>query len=332
MANPVQFSQSTPNRDYLRNQNFFIGIGGSQGAHGPTSETEFYAGLTPAKDSYVIYESKATLGPSIRVIPNENLLESTLQAKFNSANVQDGMISASRVNDVAILNKEYESIVTNNLQYHYDAAFSPSYFSGSNAIFNIGVGTSYVEGEVGATYNDAGSGSLRFNGSNTYVNTNIAGDNIFRSPFSVSIWFYDNSSSDGSKLIDKGETTPPNSDDGFSITTEISASSRYIGTELAGEKTEINSVTYTGGQWNNAVIIFDTSSNEIVLNSASSGSRSRSSAITDVVSTRDVYLGSFAAAANFFQGDIALVSIYSGKLSQEEISQNYNALRGRFGL
>lgn len=332
MANPVQFSAGTPNRDYLRNQNFFIGIGGSQGAHGPTSKTGFYAGLTPAKDSYVIYENKATLGPSIRVIPNENLLESTLQAKFNSANVQDGMISASRASDVAILNREYESIVTNNLNYHYDAAFSPSYFSGSDAIFNIGTSTTYVEGEAGADYDAAGSGSLRFNGINTYVNTNIEGDILFRDTFSVSIWFWDISSPNGAKLIDKGETTPPNSNDGFSITTGIDGSNRFISTELAGEKTDLNTVNYLTGQWNNAVITFGRTSNSITLNAATSASRSRSSDITDVVSTRDVYLGSFAAAANFFDGRIAIISIYEGELSQEEISQNYNALKGRFGL
>jgi hypothetical protein len=38
------------------------------------------------------------------------------------------------------------------------------------------------------------------------------------------------------------------------------------------------------------------------------------------------------ASTNYINGNIAQVSIYNRALSATEISQNYNALRGRYGL
>lgn len=53
-------------------------------------------------------------------------------------------------------------------------------------------------------------------------------------------------------------------------------------------------------------------------------------------STMETRIGSSCTYNNnlnsYFQGDIAMVSIYSVALSSEEILQNYNATKGRFGL
>jgi hypothetical protein len=42
--------------------------------------------------------------------------------------------------------------------------------------------------------------------------------------------------------------------------------------------------------------------------------------------------GIYTAAYNYFYGNIGNVSIYNRALSSTEITQNYNATKGRFGL
>ena len=45
-----------------------------------------------------------------------------------------------------------------------------------------------------------------------------------------------------------------------------------------------------------------------------------------------IFIGAHGVAANLFDGDIPCVQIYNRALTASEIKQNFNALRGRFGI
>ena len=45
-----------------------------------------------------------------------------------------------------------------------------------------------------------------------------------------------------------------------------------------------------------------------------------------------VFISAYGAAANLFDGDIPVVQIYNRALTASEIQQNFNAIRGRFGI
>ena len=47
---------------------------------------------------------------------------------------------------------------------------------------------------------------------------------------------------------------------------------------------------------------------------------------------RNSRIGASARGANYLNGDIAKAFIYSRALTASEVKQNFNALRGRFGI
>jgi Concanavalin A-like lectin/glucanases superfamily len=67
---------------------------------------------------------------------------------------------------------------------------------------------------------------------------------------------------------------------------------------------------------------------------SSAGGNSTSTATTATYAFRNdtMYLGSRGGGSFYFYGSMAIFKIYNRKLSASEISQNFNALRGRFGI
>jgi hypothetical protein len=50
-------------------------------------------------------------------------------------------------------------------------------------------------------------------------------------------------------------------------------------------------------------------------------------------STADFYIGAINASAQFpLNGKIGAIQVYNRALSQSEITQNFNALRGQYGI
>ena len=99
------------------------------------------------------------------------------------------------------------------------------------------------------------------------------------------------------------------------------------------------SATLSAGAWSNVCVTYDgnnsSSSGKAFINGAgvSTSETTGTSAISGTtISGLPVYIGSRAAAANFFNGDIANTHIYNRALSANEVLHNYNALKGRFGL
>ena len=99
------------------------------------------------------------------------------------------------------------------------------------------------------------------------------------------------------------------------------------------------SATLSAGAWSSVCVTYDgnnsSSSGKTFINGVevSTSETTGTSAISGTtISGLPVYIGSRAAAANFFNGDIGNVHIYNRALSSTEVAQNYNALKGRFGL
>lgn len=99
------------------------------------------------------------------------------------------------------------------------------------------------------------------------------------------------------------------------------------------------SAALSAGAWSSVCVTYDgnnsSSSGKTFINGVevSTSETTSTSAISGTtISGLPIYIGSRAAAANFFNGDIANTHIYNRALSSTEVAQNYNALKGRFGL
>ena len=66
--------------------------------------------------------------------------------------------------------------------------------------------------------------------------------------------------------------------------------------------------------------------------SSNQGSNNKTGNINDFNNTRTLKVGGSGGTNLVWDGKIAIVQLYSRELSATEISQNFNAQRGRFGV
>ena len=218
------------------------------------------------------------------------------------------------------------AIVRDGLVLCLDAANSKSY---------PGSGTTWTDlsgrGNTGTLVNGVGysasnGGSLSFDGSDDYVqiSNNVSpgtGD------FAISVWVYKTETVTNRYIWDFGSNGGT-----FSSGTSIAQGFRYYNPTLGA------SVLYTSGPvhnintWYNIVIsrISGTTyfySNGSLINSVADAGNIGSWGTT-------LYIGRYGGSGGYeHQGSISSFLVYKGKgLTATEIQQNYNALKGRFGL
>jgi hypothetical protein len=220
---------------------------------------------------------------------------------------------------------DYENIVTDGLVLHLDAGRAESFGgdgttwrdlsgNGNNGTLVNGVGFSAEEG-----------GSLIFDGTNDYVqiSNNVSpgtGD------FAISVWVYKTETSTNRYIWDFGSNGGT-----FASGTDISQGFRYYNPTLGS-----GSVLYTAGPvhnintWYNIVIsrISGTTyfySNGSLINSAADAGNIGSWGTT-------LYIGRYGGGGGYeHQGSISNFLVYKNKgLTAAEVSQNYNALVGRY--
>jgi hypothetical protein len=190
----------------------------------------------------------------------------------------------------------------------------------------------------GPTYSSVNGGSIVFDGTNDYVTlpTNLLIHET-GNPFTFSIWF--KTSSTGIILGQQNNPTP-NAASGY-------VPAIYVGTDgllytscFWGGSTgnqSVSSSSVNNSSWNNITVTFAANSQISYLNGVSYATLSKTQ--TNYSSTYYYFLGSGQGAgwtnfpaSPYLNGSISNFSYYNRSLSAVEVSQNFNALRGRFGI
>lgn len=220
-------------------------------------------------------------------------------------------------------------IVTDGLALYLDAGNTKSYPGSGTTWRNLGITGSNALLINAPTFEAINNGSLVFNGVNQTVSSSntITGNN----PWSVCIWTNISSSEAGS-----GRT-------GVLAFAGRSAATRgVIAIGVRDNAVEVNHgsgelATYTG-----AAITFDTFQNICVTYAGSSvsevvylnGIRRDSRTLTNTIDiwSDPWYFASQDGSNTFLSCKIAQVLVYNRTLSAQEILQNFNAIRSRFGI
>jgi len=210
-------------------------------------------------------------------------------------------------------------IVTNGLVLYLDAGDSASY-SGSGTTWSD-LSASNNDGTLtnGPTYDSANSGSLVFDGSNDYVGiTPIA----LTGAFTLSCWLHRNSRT-GAKILfgeDSG-TASGGPKIGFDDTSYflrlVSASSSATGPAAS--------------VWKHLTITRDGSNKVDLYENAGTPTRM----FSDNAQSGTYTLQALCAngdGSSTFSGKIASVYVYDRALSSSEVTQNFDAIRSRFGI
>ena len=212
----------------------------------------------------------------------------------------------------------FPKISTRGLVLHLDAGQQNSY-KGSGTTWTDLSGNGRTGTLVsGVGYNSSNGGSLSFDGSNDYVDvtTNLG---------TLSGYTFCHFS-----RRDVESRMPIGSRGGPVFYQYGDNSWYYTHGGVAGEYYYPRSVSIPVGTWGFYCITYDGSAVRIYRNSVLEGSQ----ATTGTANwTNGVRIGFWSGGAGYnYQGAIANFSMYNRALSAAEISQNFNALRGRFGI
>jgi len=222
-------------------------------------------------------------------------------------------------------------IVTDDLVLCFDAANTRSYPRTGTTWTDISAGfsDSLVSRSTadngtltnGPTFDTTNKGSIVFDGTNDHVIISTAPTSLVTdsSPVTISVWAYPHIAGQG-MIFGNGNS------DRFYVETWGSGPSVFHWGFGGSNNSTTSQATFSINNWYNYVASYDGTNVRGYLNSI----------LTDTTSlSNPSYGGSELKIGNwqnnlYFNGNISNVSVYNRALSEEEIKQNYKALRGRY--
>jgi len=221
-------------------------------------------------------------------------------------------------------------IVTDGLIFAVDAANKKSY-PGSGTTWTDLAGSNSGTLTNGPTFDPANGGSIDFDGTDDVVNVSSINVSTL-SAFTLEAWVYPTSSTADETVMGKFLGSLSNSS--FLLYWDV-------GTALGFDWVAINTVSNiyrigtstangTVNSWNHVAATFNGSQIELYVNGSSVGTAAFFGTLRNL---SGLTIGADESSGNRpLGGNIAMAKVYDKVLSSAEVVQNYNALKGRFGL
>ena len=221
-------------------------------------------------------------------------------------------------------------IIEDGLVFAIDAANRKSYTSGSSTWVDLVGGNNGVLTN-GPTFDSGNGGSIVFDGVDDYVDF---GTNPIIKPsgsITLSYWFKGITSIDAASGVG---TMGLNGLRGFLLGPNSGSTIFFY---VPGSSTSLTFTTYNvtinSQNWYNISGVYSPSNYiKIYLNGIEVSSNTTSIPASLYVNNISLKVGQRGDGFSFFDGNISNVSLYNKSLTSQEVSQNYNALKGRFGL
>ena len=225
------------------------------------------------------------------------------------------------------------SYVTDGLVLNLDAGNLNSY-GGSGATWSD-LSQEGNDGTInGATYDS--NGHFTFNGSSSVVSLDSTPFK-FTESFSVSTWVKVNSFAGSYNRVIDMSYYPSSNGAGWALTQYYNTSTIEFRLDDVAAAASIATNTLTLSTWYNIVGVYNSVSNlgKIYVNGLEVDSSS-TSGVLDYTGVNNLRIGATtennSSDTRFFNGDVSKVQIYNKALSSDEITQNFNASKARFGL
>ena len=332
MPNAIKYNVSAETLA-LKKGNFWIGTGDV--GKGPTSSTGYYNGITPPTGGYTIYLNKASGGPSIYTVTSDaqliSLTNSIAGASYTTVN--QCLVYYAGQTDKMCVNRDYEGIITNGLIYNLDAGFTPSYPRSGTTWSDISSGGNNGTLINGPTFSLDNSGSVVFDKVDDKVQRNAlnVGNN-----FTIGIWCKPTSATRQTMMANSYVYDPDYQTEGFLFNIGNAGTDMFIslGRDLYGKVSPTGLIS--ANTWFYACASYNGSTINLYFNGTNVGGNFFGSPINVTYNNNPFFLGSWNYGGvnpyEWFGGNIAIAQVYNRELSATEVSQNYNAQKGRFGL
>ena len=343
MPNAIKYNVSAETLA-LKKGNFWIGTGDV--AKGPTSSTGFYNGITPPSGGYTIYLNKVSGGPSIYTVTSDaQLITLTNQiAGTQYSTAADCLNWFATQTDKMVFNRDYEPTVTDGLIFNLDAGFTPSYPKTNYPWYDITTTTRNVTmyNAGGSTYSSYPPGPPSFSSNNGGIfnfSTNnwgkLSSDITAGSSFTLGVWLKITDSGASNGIFSNCSGGPVN------LAYVISAGKMrywyYTNTwNIYDGPTSVND-----GNWKYLVWAKTGTNMKLYINGTQDVSTTLVGDVQGLVNCVGSMWGpcnsdSYGAGTDFysqcFNGTLSVLQIYNKQLSSNEVLQNFNAQKSRFGL
>ena len=349
MPNAIKYNTSAETLA-LKKGNFWIGTGDV--GKGPTSSTGFYNGITPPSGGYTIYLNKASGGPSIYTVSSVAQLTGLTSTIAGQSLTTSGacLNYFATQTDKMIFNINYPAIVTNGLVLNLDAGFTPSYSQSGVTWYDVSSSVNNCTLINGPTYSTSQGGGIQFDATDDYATIPDSNSLDLASELTLSLWFNRGdilpTSGDQQQLFMKGNSNVTNDPMNYAIELRGATGGgqyRWAG-PVSGTYNQFgpSSQVLFANQWYNLVYTHISTNQPVgYLN----GVKQTNWAMTFGLATRPLEPNNFIATISgdgartdpatrpaSFNGIMSIVQLYNRALSETEVLQNWNALKGRFGL
>jgi len=335
MGNSIKYTTGSESNS-LAKGNFRIGTGDV--GKGASSVTGFYKATEPPSGGYRIYLYNDGLSGDIAYYTATNDSElisftnNLVGTSFTTA--QECLVYYSTQTDKVCFNREYEPIVTNGLVLNVDAGFVPSYPQSGTTWDDLS-GNGY-DGTLtnGPTYSTDGGGSIVFDGVDDYVVTPSFSLSNTNNQISFDFWIKVTSPLGNGQTIFSDRFQ--NNTIGYLFLYYNSNGSITYQFATNTIRSQVSSVVFSSefiNTWVNVVITTDYVSKEIKFYRNSTLLSTQTMVNAQFPSgNRIKFIGSYSTTGDFMKGTLPSMRLYNRTLTSQEILQNYNAQKARFGL
>jgi hypothetical protein len=231
-----------------------------------------------------------------------------------------------------------DDVVTDGLVLYLDAGNDISYPGSGTTWYDLSEGANSGTLVNGVGFNSSNGGSLVFDGVNDYSTVaDITGvtDFSINDNYTVDFWVYLNSTQNNTINADNDVVEKWSGGGGYPFTFRYIRASQVINvTAYNGSTSNSTSIQISHSNWWNICGVFNWSSS-LLTAYGNGGSVTESIALNltgNITNNSALNLMRRGNGFNYATGNLSNLKIYNRALTPQEVQQNYNALRGRFGL
>jgi len=330
MPNAIKYSTTIPTGSLLKGT---VALGVTTASiSGPTSTTGWYYGPNPVAGKYQIIETAASGDPEVYCPQSDAELIKFVRWKgatgANTSSLSASLAWIGTQSNLMAANFEYENIVTNGLIVNLDAGFIGSYPTTGSTWYDLSGNASNGALINGPTFTSSNSGSIITDAVDDTIQINYS----FSTVSTITINFFANSSYNNNSMIWSMGSSGPD----WYIAGGTMGYNSYGADTYGFSSTQISNLGLVNN-WRLMTMTYTqnspVSNNKVYVNGIEQPTSQQLNSTNGMGFGNQInFASAFSNASYNLAATIGYISIYNRALTAAEVLQNFNALKGRYGL